>query len=330
MRRSMNTNGWGFEANLAMAVINLFSKRQKKLRGDVPDVYVYDVLPDPLRVQVVHILHDAIGGPEYYENHHHSRHRMTYEGYKLMVDILCREYGTFHLPSTEPPLYGRDYLSELTDFLLKEPNTEMVLDAIELACRYIDKVVREKMGKEWADDALAELNTRFREHGVGYEHTDGELIRIDSQLLHAETVKPALQLLRDTPEYAGAQAEFLTAFEHYRHGRTKECLTESLKALESLMKGICTKRQWQLPAKATASALIQTLFDNGLVPTFWQQHFAALRSTLEAGVPTIRNKVGGHGQGVTVVEVPEHLASYTIHLTASAMVFLAAAENALS
>lgn len=34
-----------------MTVIDLFSKRQKRLRGEVPDVYVYDILPGTFRNQ---------------------------------------------------------------------------------------------------------------------------------------------------------------------------------------------------------------------------------------------------------------------------------------
>lgn len=49
-----------------MAIFDLFSKRQKSLRGDVPDVYVYDNLPDALRVQIVHIWTDALGNDENY------------------------------------------------------------------------------------------------------------------------------------------------------------------------------------------------------------------------------------------------------------------------
>lgn len=313
-----------------MAVFELFSKRQKKLRGDMPDVYVYDVLPNSLRVQMVQILDDAIGGAEEYGNRYHPRHPRAFGAYKNIVEILCREYGTFFLPSTrEHAFQGRDYRAELATFLLNEVDAERVLDAIELACHYIEWNATQAGNKNGDNDAITELNIRFREHGVGYEYDDRKLIRIDSELLHAETVKPALRLLRDTPEYVGAQAEFLTAFEHYRHGRTKESLAESLKALESTMKGICKKRNWPVPPNATASKLVQILFDNDLVPKFWQQHFAALRSTLEAGVPTARNKLGGHGQGVEVLEVPEHVVSYVIYQTASAIVFLDAAEREL-
>ena len=138
------------------------------------------------------------------------------------------------------------------------------MDAIELSFRVIGDLTRKEhyLGRsdasERADDAIAELNARFREHGVGYQYDSGEIIRVDSELLHNETVKPALALLR-APEYAGAQAEFLTAHEHYRHLRNKEALTEYLKALESMMKAICSKRKWQHDANATANPLIQVL-----------------------------------------------------------------------
>ena len=31
-----------------MSISNIFSKRQKKLRGEVPDVYTYDKIPEPV------------------------------------------------------------------------------------------------------------------------------------------------------------------------------------------------------------------------------------------------------------------------------------------
>ena len=44
-----------------MAIFDLFSKRQKKLRGEAPDVYSYDEIPNALRVQIVHIWQDVLG-----------------------------------------------------------------------------------------------------------------------------------------------------------------------------------------------------------------------------------------------------------------------------
>ncbi|WP_423246586.1 AbiJ-NTD4 domain-containing protein, partial [Pseudomonas viridiflava] len=79
---------------------------------------------------------------------------------------------------------------------------------------------------------INDLNIRFREHGVGYEFINGEIIRIDSRFHHAVVVKPATQSLKQ-PGFEGAQQEFILAYEHYRHGRHKEALNEALKTVES-------------------------------------------------------------------------------------------------
>jgi hypothetical protein len=312
-----------------MGIFDLFSKRQKRQRGDVPDVYSYDTIPKSLRIQIVHIWKDTIGSSEEYHNDYYG----VYNTYKLIVESLCREYGTFTLASTND-FSRRNYFTELVQFILQEQDVEKILDAIELSFKAIDKITRDyshlhrQHASEVADEAIAELNVRFQENAVGFQFSDGEIIRIDSALIHAEVVKPALTLL-NKKEYAGAQAEFLQAHEHYRHGNNKEALTECLKSLESVMKSICTKRKWQFSSNATCSALIQCCFDNGLIPIFWTQQFSALRSTLESGVPTARNKLGGHGQGSSIVNVPQHLVSYVLHMTASAIVFLVESERSL-
>ncbi len=46
---------------LLIMPIDIFSKRQKILRGEVPDVYQYDSIPEPLRVQIIHIMTDGLG-----------------------------------------------------------------------------------------------------------------------------------------------------------------------------------------------------------------------------------------------------------------------------
>jgi hypothetical protein len=311
-----------------MSIFDNFSKRQKRLRGDVSDVYTYDTVPNPLRVQIVYILRDTLGD----EGAYSSSYLEVERAYKFIVETLCREYGVFSL--RPPKSYVRDYLVELAEFLLNEQDHEKTFDAIELSFRVIDKVTRSHgyllrhNASELADNAIQELNARLQEHGVGYQFIDGEIIRVDSELLHAEVVKPALALLR-AHEYAGAQAEFLTAHEHYRHGRNKEALAESLKSLESVMKAICAKRRWTHDPNATSNALIKVIFDSGLIPPFLAQHFSGLRATLESGVPTTRNRLAGHGQGVQVVEVPAYLVSYVLHQTASTIVLLAEAEKAL-
>jgi hypothetical protein len=72
--------------------------------------------------------------------------------------------------------------------------------------------------------------------------------------------------------------------------------------------------------------LISIIFEKGLVPDYLQSEFTAWRATLEAGVPTVRNRAAGHGQGAEPAEVPKYLAAYALHMTASGIVFLVEAN----
>ncbi len=286
----------------------------------MPDVYVYDTLPQALRVQIVHIIRDAFGDDSL------SLQSQSLHSYATVRNALAREHGVFNLSGD-----ATDPQADFFNFVLKA-DTEKTLDGVEVALGHMatrsDYYRHVTQARCTPEEAVQELNTRFREHGIGYEFVSGEIVRIDSGLLHAEAVKPALSVLT-SKEFAGANEEFLTAHEHHRQGRQEEAITEALKSLESVLKVICHKRKWAYQQTDTAKTLLEICFQQGLVPAYLQSEFAALRSTLESGVPTVRNKQAGHGKGVVPRQVPDHLAAYILHLTASAIVFLARAEEAL-
>jgi hypothetical protein len=310
-----------------MAIFDLYSKRKKRASGEVLDVYQYDNFPTVLRIQLAHIFDDVIGN----EQEASDRYLGVPAAYRIIVQTLCREYGLFAL-TDEVRAQGNNY-RQVRVFLLEEPDIDRVLDLVELAVRVIERLTRKfdyrhkQGGDQAADDAIEEINARMREHGVGYSVQDEEIVRIDSQLLHAEVVKPALQLL-NAPGYDGVQEEYLSAHEHYRHGRAKEALNDSLKAFESMMKVICAKHGWNT-GRGTAGDLLKACFENGLIPDFWQGHFGSLRSMLESGVPTARNRLGGHGQGGVPTDVPADIVAYALHTTGAAIVFLSNREKAL-
>ncbi len=311
-----------------MAIVNLFSKRQKVLRNEVPDVYEYGQIPQELRVQIAHILRDLFG--HWVPNDTNG----CIAAFARIEKLLCREYGLFQLPSPPQP-YGEHADERVIHFVLVEPNHERVLDVIEVSFTWLDALRatiyewQSRWPQEKVNREIEELNARFREHGIGYQFESGEIIRVDSQLIHAEVVKPALALLT-APEYAGANAEFLKAFENYRKSDTKGCLNECLKAFESTMKAICTKRNWAFKPTDTAKELIDVCLKNNLIPPLIQSHIGGVRAALESGIPTIRNRLSGHGQGAQVVDVPLHYASYMLHLTATTIQFLVESEKASS
>ena len=84
-----------------MAIVDLYSKRQKRARGEVPDVYVYDNLPQPLRVQIVHIIRDAFSDSSYGISYRRFGSRSNGQDVHEAVEkILCRELGVFELPDS--------------------------------------------------------------------------------------------------------------------------------------------------------------------------------------------------------------------------------------
>ncbi|SFP15249.1 STM4504/CBY_0614 family protein [Variovorax sp. 770b2] len=303
-------------------VFDLYSKRQKRLRGESPDFYIYDEIPFQLKVQIVFLWELGLGDIDE-EN--------PAAAYKLIVQTLREEYGNFSLAKVP---YDATYFDELRTFFLSESDTERVLDAIELSFKALSSFGRafnyrrNPQANELVEKAISDLNIRFKEHGLGYQFTNNEIIRIDSELIHAEVVKPVLRLLNQ-PYFKGAEDEYLAAHEHYRHGNTKEALVECLKSFESAMMGICKKRGWAYGEKDTAKTLIDICMANGLIPTFWQSQLNGLRSMLEGAVPTGRNRLAGHGQGADPTEVPTHLVSYMMHMTASTLKFLVEADTAL-
>lgn len=305
-----------------MAITDLFSKRQKRARGETPDVYVYDQVRDKLRTQVLLILDDALGT---YSNPNFAAKDPVKDAWSNIHDTLAREYGMFELAP------GSSKERSVRDFFLRSAESEQALDFIEYSFRTMIRTrsaIRSEFhhrAKMSPKAAVEELNGRFREHGVGYQFESGQLVRMDSTYVHSEAVKPTLVVLQDR-HYRGANDEFLKAHRHYRNGDYKEASNEALKALESTLKAVCERKGWNHKESDTAKTLLDICFREGLIPNYLQSKFSALRSTLESGTPTVRNKESGHGQGSAVVEMPRHLAQYVLNLTASAILFLAEAE----
>ena len=209
-----------------MSVVDIFSKKQKRLRGEVPDVYQYDDIPDELRVQVIRILEDALGRPSKGSLGHFAYPDGGEEAYAFLHETLCREYGVFMLHQ-----HAKSHYEAVTYFFLQTEKTEEAIDVIQLSFQLIEQRLDTPVYLNISPDvAIEELNHRFREHGVGYQYESGKIIRVDSQYLHSEAVQPALTILSD-PMYQGANAEFRSAHDHYRAKRYKESVSRRLRVV---------------------------------------------------------------------------------------------------
>lgn len=328
-------------------VNKLYFKRQESIGNEFSDAYQYDVLPKELRIQIYHILTDVFYEVNYTGSQGFQNAFKGFNGdFKTLVEntdnelrrvckIFSREKGRLSLKgNTNSVTHSMGY-GALLEFIMSEKNTDDLLTIIELVFEIIEvKASKKDFGKRSdayniSKEAVSELNQRFREHGVGYQYENGQIVRVDSEFIHAEAVKPALQLLSN-PTYKGAQEEFLKAHEHYRHGRYDAALTDCLKAFESTMKIIIHKRSWVCDKNATSKKLIDCCLANELIPKFWTDQFNSLSNILTSSIGTPRNKLSGHGKGNDEIVVPEHLIQYVLHMTASTIVFLIKAEESLN
>lgn len=195
----------------------LFSRRQKRLRGEVFDVYQYETIPRELKVQIVHIWRDTLKSISF-QSSDKTEFGDAHDAYKTIYKELCREYGRFALDedgnvyqSEIDYFYHRaesqSYTDSVVEYFLEINETEMVIDVIEVSFRYIDQVFRDKFHEGKSDGfdeifesrhhdippngispgkAIDQLNRRFHQHKVGYQYESGQIIRVDSQFNHSK------------------------------------------------------------------------------------------------------------------------------------------------
>ena len=95
---------------------------------DTQEIYSYDVIPDTLKIQIVHIWHYTLGDEEDYRALANESTRLAY---KNLVGILREEIGVFILP---PSARHRQitFLEELVEYFLKEKDTDKILDVNQI------------------------------------------------------------------------------------------------------------------------------------------------------------------------------------------------------
>jgi hypothetical protein len=182
---------------------------------------------------------------------------------------------------------------------------------------------------------LAEtINMILEEEGIGYEltapkvretdepgiihgrkigkkfHTDyPKFIKKGERTVHDIAVKPALTCLSDS-RFSVANSEMLKAFDEVRKGDYADAITSCGSSFESVLKTICTAKNWTFDQNKDACAtLVEICRTNGLFPPPYTEPLKA--------VGTIRNKLGdAHGKGPNPMYVAErdhadHMIAFT-------------------
>jgi len=311
-----------------MAIFDLFSKRQADAaKAGQTDVYQYTNIPSNLRVQIQQIAIDAIGrvgtrGDRIVRGDEEN------ELWVQLERVYLREKGL-------DAIARENFAGARVLTFMRNCITEEWLDLLELIAagiRIAGKDDQAYFRRQWevsttAQDAVEEINYRLRQAGVGYQVENAGLIRVDSQFVHAEVVKPALALLSGR-DFEGPRQEFLSAHQHYRAGEHRQAVAMAANALESTFKAIFERKGWTYNKGARISDLVKVARANRLWPDYLDASFDQLVATLQSGLPKIRDNDASHGQGATPKDVPAYIAAYALHLAASKIVFIAeAAKN---
>lgn len=306
-----------------MAIYELYSKNKRALALAENDVFSYDKIPQTLRSQLKQFFNEAS------ENHEKGASWSTYlrvntADFESFVKIFRREYGVDKLADVKYP--NNSCRHELLEFI-DSCSTDNFLDCVQVYGSFInDSLLSAQYAK---NNYIIEINHRFKEAGLGYEFIDKQIIRIDSKVLHNKVLMPTIAILSSNKIFSGAEDEIRDAFDKFKNGDNKGAVVDAAKAFESTMKAILNKRKWTYNATDSASKLIEACVDNKLFPIYMTTHLNALASMLKSGVPTVRNRTAGHGQGTEITELADHFSSYVLYTALANMKLIIDCDNDL-
>ena len=240
-----------------------------------PDVYIYDELPPFPREQIAQILRKCIGpGWEGNSRDYDTIPLNANEVWEEIADVMRREVESFFHFGRNEELCEYPY-GHCMSYLRKSNDLAGVLSLIEISAHTMENL---QSAPDWRGatedpaEGVVELNQRFLRAGIGYQFENGQIVRVDSQYVHAEIVKEALRLLCE-PGFEEANAEFMKAHRHLREGNLRDCNTAALRAVENVLKVICDARGWTYQKGDTVERLIAVVRANGLFPEYLGGYF---------------------------------------------------------
>ncbi|WP_214749472.1 MULTISPECIES: STM4504/CBY_0614 family protein [unclassified Exiguobacterium] len=290
----------------------LFSQRNNPREIEI---LPYSGLSERFRVQAYHLI------KEVYSTDDSIDFKYIKSIFKWVHDKICADHALFSFANAPTcKEYEYEPVKSCLEFILNCEEDDWVVDIIELlVTTRIQLQGREHFFRFPKEHVINKLNARFKENGIGLDYVKDRILPISSTVLYNEAVKPALILMHN-PLFSGALNEYQEAYNHYKNGDNKATILSVAKAFESTMKSICELNNWDF-GKGTASALVNTLFSNDFLPSYYQTQLNSLKTTLE-GLPTIRNKEASHGQGMSVIAIPDHLTQYALNLAGTNITFL--------
>jgi len=165
------------------------------------------------------------------------------------------------------------------------------------------------------------INSAMEDEKASWRLSDGYFFMVDSEFLEQHILATTHLVLGDNG-FKGAMDEFAEARSDLTGGDYKDAIFKACKSLESVVKTILTARDISFTPTSSASTLFGVLIDKAFFNDLPQDGQNAIRDIVLQSLPTLRNKLAGHGQGAEVVNISKEYASLAVNLAAVLNMFL--------
>lgn len=299
-------------------------------------------LPESFRLQAFAIVEDIVGGDRLTPGHQAPvvESRYTPDGtWVELHETVARERGLRRLYAGEHEygsgeLWSKHYSLSYDFIEACDTSLDSRLDFLEISFRLLRRrtssIGRYRPNADipmLLDRGVAELNCRFYQHGLGFRFDAAAqmLVLVDSDVLYAEAIEPAFELL-SRRGYQAAENSLRRAFTRLREGNLEEAIVAAGQALDGVLKHVVAEENLTPKsnlARDLVAAVCPVLFGKGTA----HGYVDSVRTLLER-TQTVRNQNAAHGAGPEGRDVPDYIASFALNATATAIMVLLRARVA--
>jgi hypothetical protein len=150
---------------------------------------------------------------------------------------------------------------------------------------------------------------RYSNCSCPWRLSDGEFFKLDGDFVGARLASTAHDALAAN-RFAGAADEYAKARQYLGAGEIREAIYFAGHSFESVMKVLTGLDH------VNADRLIKELFGRGYLDDLPEGVRAGFADQVLKALPFLRNKLGGHGQGAKVLNIPQTYGDLAVQLAA--------------
>ena len=230
------------------------------------------------------------------------------------VHALKKAYGKDKLSVQDEETDGDRDATGFGDFLVFA-YPDSVLDALEAYYRLLPPDQQQYFQTE-INSVLAEENSPWR-------MSEGRMYMVDSRFLDALRDQVEEEMRKEG--FLGAHEEFRDARGYLQAGDIDDAVHKANCAFESALKSLLNQKE------GTADNLLKKLREEtALLDGVPDDAQKAIVSKVLQGLPVLRHKIGGHGQGANPLHIPRAYGDLALNLSASYIKFLLDLKKELS